>query len=106
MAHYKHDRHGAFMKLIKDVSARTNIKLNRVDPEIRMRAVICITSPKDEGGDVDSNFTPLKAYEVTDQQDNLDGTTFLTIIDDRGNEVERRSNNFMPIPAPRQRTAA
>jgi hypothetical protein len=74
----------------------------RVDPELRDGAVICLTSPRSEDGIVDHNIRPMHAYKLIDTTHAIDGHTYLHVINDRGVEVSRRQNHFVHIPRMRK----
>jgi hypothetical protein len=102
MSHLRNGRHGLFMKTMSDHLKLGKCRSERVDPELRDGAVICLTSPRSEDGIVDHNIRPMHAYKLIDTTHAIDGHTYLHVINDRGVEVSRRQNHFVHIPRMRK----
>jgi hypothetical protein len=99
MAHFKYGRHGRFMSHISALARATSsgVVLQRLESQ-QSQAVICLTQPKDEEGNVDQHFTPLQSYVLNSVDESISSNVYLTMSNDAGREVSRKAQHFIMVP--------
>ena len=99
MAFYKSNSHGKFMNALDIHAGNKFCDLQRVPAEIRECSAICLTQPKSEEGIHDTSFVPMRAYRLLSSANNMDQRTYLSLINEDNEQVDRRANHFIIVPS-------